>query len=287
MNCIRIEQLEIQIENLPADEKTENSKYIVDLNLHCDISALGRSDSLEDTVGYSNVCRFLQKYLNKKSFCLLETLAEKTAKALLCEFPKVFAVDLTIQRPRPLKDFVTSAVSVTVHKEWSKVYLSIYSNAFNKDDMMNQAIDRFYDDEYCRITAVSNFIESQMRAEEENYLNGCIEIETLYSPKELFEKVYRTEVEIGNIGNKKVMGMDILLYRNEIICEKGLMIPHTGFDKSITVLEPLNQIAPYAIHPICKKTISQLLDGLKAGEGSKCEGCSGCMMLKNQSEKQI
>ena len=285
MNCIKIEQLKISIGTEKEKRENPGQVYYIDAYLHCDISALGRSDSLEDTVGYSNVCRFLQKFVTEKNYCLLETLVEKTARALLSEFPKVYAVDLTMQKPDPLTEFETAHVAVSVHKEWNKVYLSLHSNTGNKAENMNRAIDNFYDDMHCRITAVSNFIESQSNKEEESFLNGCIELETLYSPKELFEKVYRTEVEIGNIGDKKVLKMDILLYRSEIIHEQGLMIPHTQFHKRLTILEPLNQIAPYAIHPIYKKTISQLLEELNR-PGTKpggCQGCSGCALMKEQS----
>lgn len=60
--------------------------------------------------------------------------------------------------------------------------------------------------------------------EQDNFLNGCVEIETLYSPKELLKKVNIIELEAGRtreiIGDQELLIlilfcliMKLLIYR--------------------------------------------------------------------------
>ena len=77
--------------------------------------------------------------------------------------------------------------------------------------------------------------------------------------------------------------MDIVLYDDEIVADSNLFIPHREMHKREFVLEPLVQIAPYAINPISKKTAEQLLDELREQSGNVnpgCSGCQGCAMRK-------
>ena len=147
--------------------------------------------------------------------------------------------------------------------------------------MLNQGIDSLYDDENCRVLAVSKFIETEPYGpvEQDNFLNGCVEIETLYEPKELLATVNRIEAEANRTREihwgPRTLDIDIVLYNNDIVNEKDLLIPHVEMHKRLFVLEPLKQIAPYAVHPILNKTVSQMLEELQPDKkGAGCGGCS-------------
>ena len=130
------------------------------------------------------------------------------------------------------------------------------------------------------MNVVSNYIETEPYGpvEQDNFLNGCLEIETLYSPKELLKKVNQIEAEAGRTRDihwgPRTLDIDIIFYGDEIVDEPDLKIPHVEMHKRLFVLEPLKQIAPYWIHPIFNRTVSQILEELKPS--GKCEGCSGC-----------
>lgn len=136
--------------------------------------------------------------------------------------------------------------------------------------------------------AVSKFIETEPYGpvEQDNFLNGCVEIETLYEPKELLATVNRIEAEANRTREihwgPRTLDIDIVLYNNDIVNEKDLLIPHVEMHKRLFVLEPLKQIAPYAVHPILNKTVSQMLEELQPD--NKCAGCGGCSM-KQMSEQ--
>jgi 2-amino-4-hydroxy-6-hydroxymethyldihydropteridine diphosphokinase len=52
---------------------------------------------------------------------------------------------------------------------------------------------------------------------------------------------------------------DIILFNEEIINEPDLVIPHREIANRRFVLMPLNEKAPVMIHPVLKKTNSELL----------------------------
>jgi len=63
----------------------------------------------------------------------------------------------------------------------------------------------------------------------------------------------------------RIIDIDILLFGNSIVDAKGLTIPHPAMHARRFVLEPLAEIAPEARHPVFKRTVRELLDGLPAG----------------------
>lgn len=281
MDCIKIEQLEVfAYHGCNEEEKINGQKFYVDANLYSDVKTPGLSDNLEETVNYAKACKFINQFMTENRFDLIEAVAEQTTRALLKEFPKVRAIDFTINKPNAPIKLPFGNVAVSVSRKWNKAYLSIGSNIGDKQEYLNQAIDELYNDDNCRVNVVSNFIETEPYGpvEQDNFLNGCIEIETLYSPQELLRKVNEIESEAGRVRDihwgPRTLDIDIILYNDEIVQEQNLMIPHIEMDKRLFVLEPLNQIAPYAIHPIYKKTVGQLLEELKPD--NKCQGCNGC-----------
>lgn len=287
MDCIKIEKLEIfAYHGCNEEEKINGQKFYVDANLYIDVKKPGLSDELDDTLNYAKACEFINKFMTKNRFDLIEAVAEQTSRALLIEFPKIRQVDFTINKPSAPIGLPFGNVSVSISRKWNRAYLSIGSNLGDKEAYLNYAIDSLYDDNGCRVLAVSNFIETEPYGPvvQDNFLNGCVEIETIYSPKELLKVTQ--QIEAGAHRTREIhwgprtLDIDIILYGDKIIHEPDLMIPHIEMHKREFVLEPLKQIAPYAIHPIYKKTVLDMLEQLKPE--SKCEGCGGCAAKKGE-----
>lgn len=281
MDCIKIIQLEVfAYHGCEEFEKINGQKFYIDATLYTDIRTSGASDDLNDTMNYAKVCEFITKFMTENRFDLIEAVAEQTSRALLREFPRLRAIDFTIYKPDAPIGLPFGNVAVSISRKWNKAILSIGSNMGDKEAYLNNAVDSLYDDGNCRVNVVSNYIETEPYGpvEQDNFLNGCLEIETLYSPKELLKKVNQIEAEAGRIRDihwgPRTLDIDIIFYEDEIVDEPDLKIPHVEMHKRLFVLEPLKQIAPYWKHPILNRTVSQILEELKPSD--KCAGCSGC-----------
>jgi|694.fasta_scaffold32687_4 2-amino-4-hydroxy-6-hydroxymethyldihydropteridine diphosphokinase len=98
---------------------------------------------------------------------------------------------------------------------------------------------------------------------ESAYLNQVIEIETNLSPCELMKGCLEIEEKMGRLREQKwaarIIDIDILLYKNKIIKENHLQIPHKHLHERRFVLIPLCELIPHAIHPILQKDMNHLL----------------------------
>ncbi|HJZ13769.1 MAG TPA: 2-amino-4-hydroxy-6-hydroxymethyldihydropteridine diphosphokinase [Acidobacteriota bacterium] len=57
----------------------------------------------------------------------------------------------------------------------------------------------------------------------------------------------------------RVIDLDILFYNDTICDEPDLKIPHLEIPHRRFVLAPMNDLAPNFVHPVLRKTISELL----------------------------
>jgi 2-amino-4-hydroxy-6-hydroxymethyldihydropteridine diphosphokinase len=99
------------------------------------------------------------------------------------------------------------------------------------------------------------------------FINGVIEVKTAYSPRTLLETLKVVEYEMGRREGERwgprVIDLDILFYGQEIIDEEGLVVPHPELHKRGFILVPLNEIAPYVIHPVFGISVQGLLGRLE------------------------
>ena len=114
-NCIKIKQLEVfEYHGCEEQEKINGQKFYIDANLYTDISVEGNTDDLNETVNYAEVCDFINKFLTKNRFDLIDAAAWQCTTELLKSFPKFRDVDFTIynpQSPIPLR-FGNVAISI-------------------------------------------------------------------------------------------------------------------------------------------------------------------------------
>jgi 2-amino-4-hydroxy-6-hydroxymethyldihydropteridine diphosphokinase len=98
------------------------------------------------------------------------------------------------------------------------------------------------------------------------YLNTVWKIETRLSPGVLLAELLTIEKQMGRVREEKngprLIDLDILVYGDEIISEPGLNIPHPRFHEREFVLRPLAELAPELMHPVLKKKVKELLEGI-------------------------
>ena len=61
----------------------------------------------------------------------------------------------------------------------------------------------------------------------------------------------------------RTLDLDIILYEDMVTADKDIVIPHPHMHEREFVLEPLNDIAPYEIHPLKKKRVFEMLEDVR------------------------
>ncbi|MGA7206927.1 MAG: dihydroneopterin aldolase [Specibacter sp.] len=81
-------------------EKRDGQPFIVDAVLHTDISAAAATDDLSKTAHYGEVAETIAALIRGDAFDLIETLTVRIAEAILAGFAGVFAVEVTVHKPK-------------------------------------------------------------------------------------------------------------------------------------------------------------------------------------------
>ncbi len=269
MDKISIENMEIYAyHGVYEDEKKEGQTFIISADLYTDIKKAASSDDLDDTVNYAYVCETIEKAAKDERCDLIETVAENIATAILKEYRGVKKAVITVKKPNAPIPYPFENVGVTVERSRHTVYLGVGSNLGDREGYLDFAADQLAKDEYIEINKVSSYINTAPYGpvEQDDFLNAAVEIETLHTPQELLSIVNDIEKEAGRKRiihwGPRTLDIDILLFDDEIISEENLSIPHPEMAKRDFVLQPLNEIAPYVMHPVLKKTVKELYEDI-------------------------
>lgn len=270
MDRIKILDLEVFAKhgNNP-EEKILGQKFYISVDLFCDIKNAATTDNISDTTNFSSVIKFISEFTKKNNYNLIETLAENLAQEILLCFDYIKEIELEIKKPFAPVELSLKNISVNIKRSWHKVYLGLGSNLGNKKENLNKALELLEANKKIKIKKVSSFIitEPMGDVEQDDYLNGAVEIKTLLEPNELLKTINKIESDLGRVRTirwgPRTLDIDILLYDNLIIKSKDLIIPHYGMHERDFVLEPMCEIAPNIIHPILNKNIYQMLEDIK------------------------
>lgn len=94
------------------EERREKQDVVINVEMHADLRAAGRSDDLKDTVDYKSIKKAILKLVEGSAFQLIESLAERIADIALAN-EKVEQVIVTIDKPGALRFARASAVEIT------------------------------------------------------------------------------------------------------------------------------------------------------------------------------
>lgn len=98
------------------EERKLGQRFYVDLELELDLHAAGVNDDLSQTVNYAEVHELVQGIVEKKSFKLIEALAEHIASAVLDTYTRVDALTVQVTKPHPPFDIHFEGVTVKLHR---------------------------------------------------------------------------------------------------------------------------------------------------------------------------
>lgn len=267
MDRIVIKDLKIYgYHGVMAEEKEKGQEFVITAYLGLDLREAGIKDELSRTVNYAQVCQDINNAVTENRFELIEALGESIADVILLKYDMIKEVRVIISKPHAPIDMTFDTVCVDLTRKKHLVYLGIGSNLGDREAYLDYAVDQLNKDDYIKVTKISSYIETKPygNVEQDDFLNGCLEIETMYTPGELLQVI--NDIEKG-AGRKRIihwgprtLDIDILLYDRELIMDDNLTIPHIEMAKRDFVLEPMCEIAPYAYHPGYNKTVMELYE---------------------------
>lgn len=265
MDKICIKRLEVFARHgaLP-EENVLGQKFLISATLYCSTRKAGLSDELGDSVNYAEVSRIIKESTEGHMFKLIERLAEYLAGKVLLAYPQLEKVDIEVEKPWAPVLLPLETVSVKITRAWNRVYLSIGSNLGEKEENLCQAIRLLEEDTETLVVRQSSFIETEPvgYTEQDKFLNAALEIQTLRSPEQLLDLIGTIEQALKRERlvhwGPRTIDLDILLFNDEIIQSDRLTIPHIEMANRMFVLEPLCEIAPYAVHPVLHKTVLEM-----------------------------
>jgi 2-amino-4-hydroxy-6-hydroxymethyldihydropteridine diphosphokinase len=147
-----------------------------------------------------------------------------------------------------------------------QAFIGIGSNLEDRVAHCREALDRLGRLPHTTLTRASAFLESEPQegVEGGRFLNAVAEIATSLSPHQLLGHLHEIEAARGRApdhrpGSARTMDLDILLYGDLVMHERGLTIPHPRMTGRRFVLAPLVALAPAVRHPILNVTATELL----------------------------
>jgi len=271
MDIIRIDNLEVYAYHGAYDEEKEKGQYFyVNAELYTNTRKAGMNDDLDVSTNYGTVCDFIHDFMTKHTYDLIETVAEQLAQALLLEFKLVKSVLLEIKKPHAPIEREFESVSVEIERGWHEAFVAFGSNLGDKEKFIDEAIEALSNLPQINIVAISDKIVTKPygNVEQDVFLNGVMKIETLLPADELLQILQKVEEHAGRERKihwgPRTLDLDIIFYDDDIISEDDLIVPHPDMKNRDFVLKPLMQIAPYKLHPVYRKTISNMYAELMA-----------------------
>ena len=139
------------------------------------------------------------------------------------------------------------------------IYLGLGSNLGDRVANLQKALGHF------SILQRSSFYETEPVdfLEQPWFINAAVSIDTNLEPNDLLDYCLEIEKKLGRVRDvpkgPRLIDIDILFYEQIILSTSSLILPHPQVPYRRFVLKPLNEIASSFVHPVMKRTISDLL----------------------------
>lgn len=250
------------------EEKVMGQKFIVEAKISLDLSESGETDSLESSIHYGELCHQLQEEFNRTKHDLIERAATVLCNYILIHYPQVTEVDLTLKKPWAPIHLPIDYPAIRLVRRWHKAYIAVGANLGDKRENIKNAFETINDSWHTSIIKQSTLIETEPVGyeDQDTFINGVFEIKTLLTPVKLIRWLLSIEKELKRERvirwGPRTIDLDVIYYDDIVTSLDEIVIPHPRMHERGFVLEPLNEIAPYYMHPILNKRTFQLLDEL-------------------------
>ena len=269
MDKITIKDLEVFAKHgVFPEENALGQKFIISATLYTDTRKAGRTDELSYSIHYGEVSHLIKKIAEENTWKLLEKVAEELARSILLQYPLAKRADITIKKPWAPIGLPLDTVSVEISRAWHTAYIALGSNMGDKKAYLDQAVAMLKEDPDCKVIQVSRYLTTKPYGgvEQDDFLNGALELHTLLSPEELLDLLHEIEQKAHRERlvhwGPRTLDLDILLYDDLVLDTPDLHIPHAEMHLRDFVLVPMAEIAPWKRHPLTGLTVEQMRNNL-------------------------
>lgn len=161
----------------------------------------------------------------------------------------------------------------------NQVILSLGSNQGNRLENIQSCI-KYIHNHIATVIKVSGLYEvPSWGFESDDFYNCALLLHTCKKPGKLLNELLQAEKAAGRVRNPEVQGyqarlidIDIITFNNDVIATEELTVPHPRMQERNFVLYPINDIRPDWMHPLLKKTVTELL--AESPDDSPCKKIS-------------
>lgn len=265
---IVINDIEIMaLHGVNQEEKVKKQPFSISLTIEPASKKGEDTDNISDTVSYSAVTKLVKKVVEGNSFNLLE----KLSKEILTEICKNFDIQkatVLVEKLDPPMSVKPRSVGYRKSIDYALVYLSLGSSLGDKNKMLDFAVELLKKHPLIKNVRESTRIKTAPYGDvaENMFLNSAVELETALTPEELLEYIHEIEKKAGRVRKvrweDRKLDIDIVLYGEEIINTKDLVIPHKELHKRLFFLEPILELNDSLFHPVLQRYLQDLFNDI-------------------------
>jgi len=244
--------------------------------------------------------------VEKTRFITIEALASCIANCCLTTFG-IQKINVRVEKPNAITFASASAVEIErdissipkLNKKYQSrvlpekpnstghiAYIALGGNIGEVFKNIKKALKLL--SEKCQILQTSYLYETSPMyvVDQPNFLNAACKVLTDLEPLDLLDFLKNIEKEVGRVpsirNGPRAVDLDILFYDKLIMKTENLIIPHPRIAERRFVLEPLNDIAKYFVHPTKQQSINALLKDLKHNPSEAYNKVRRVMPIRNQ-----
>ncbi len=270
MGHIAIRELKIFAHHGVFEEETENGQYFyIDADLDVDTWEAEHTDDLSASVHYGEVSLFIREIFTKENHLLIERAASVLAEAVITKFKKINGVKIRIYKPSAPIPMTFKTVFVESERRWHTAFIATGSNMGDSRKNIAEAVKMLAETPGIELVKESALIVTKPYGyvDQDDFVNGCVQVRTWLPPIKLLHRMQAIEKALYRERlihwGPRTIDLDLLFYDQEIISHPELVVPHPDMKNRLFVLEPMQDVAPWWLHPVTHQTMAQMIEALK------------------------
>lgn len=272
MDHLRIKDLEVMAHHgLFPEEKKLGQKFLVSVDCAYNMKYAAEDKDLEQSIDYGRLCKDIFIELTENTYDLIETCAYRILKNIFTFFPFVEEATVSIKKPFAPIGHPLDYPEVSITRKMRTYWIALGTNIGDRQANLEKAL-KAMEEAGLTVTKSSSVLETKAwgKTDQSDFLNQVVEVQSFEEPEDMLTILQQIESDLGRVRQEhwgpRTIDLDILLVDREIIQSERLTVPHPYMTERAFVLDPLNEIAPFVLHPVRQKAIRELYQELHQQE---------------------